>query len=53
VGKDNLFGHPNGEVISRLKESLGSEKNIYRTDQSGTIEFTTDGQRLWVKTEHD
>jgi competence protein ComEC len=50
VGKDNPFGHPSGEVLARLSEKVGSE-NIYRTDDHGTIEFTTDGERLWVKTE--
>jgi len=28
-----------------------SSENIYRTDENGTIEFITDGDRLWVKTE--
>ncbi len=46
---DNPFGHPSREVVERLKEKLGSE-NIYRTDEQGTIEFITDGERLWVKT---
>ncbi|MDD5037849.1 MAG: DNA internalization-related competence protein ComEC/Rec2 [Dehalococcoidales bacterium] len=50
VGKDNTFGHPGDEVISRLTEKLG-EGHIYRTDENGTIEFTTDGERLWVRTE--
>jgi competence protein ComEC len=50
VGKDNPFGHPTDEVIARLSEKVGSE-NIYRTDDHSTIEFITDGERLWVKTE--
>ncbi len=49
VGEDNPFGHPSGEVVERLEEKLGTE-NIFRTDEQGTIEFTTDGERLWVKT---
>jgi competence protein ComEC len=48
VGKDNPFGHPSDEVMERLTEKLGSE-NIYRTNEHGTIEFITDGERLWVK----
>ncbi len=48
VGEDNPFGHPTDEVRDRLIERLGSA-NIYRTDQDGTIEFITDGERLWVK----
>jgi len=48
VGEDNLFGHPSREVVERLEEKLGSE-NIFRTDEQGTIEFITDGERLWVR----
>lgn len=45
---ENDFGHPSDEVIARLKDKLGAE-NIYRTDEDGTIEFITDGERLWVE----
>jgi competence protein ComEC len=45
---ENSFGHPSAEVVERLEQRLGSE-NILRTDEQGTIEFITDGQRLWVK----
>jgi competence protein ComEC len=47
-GADNRFGHPGDEVVSRLELRLGGG-NIYRTDEHGTIEFTTDGERLWVE----
>jgi competence protein ComEC len=47
-GADNKFGLPNQEVVSRLVQKLG-EGNIYRTDEQGTIEFITDGKRLWVE----
>jgi competence protein ComEC len=50
VGRGNTHGHPAQEVLSRLKEMTGDD-GIYRTDEQGTIEFTTDGERLWVKTE--
>jgi competence protein ComEC len=50
VGVDNSFGLPDGDVISRLEEKVGAG-NLYRTDIQGTIEFTTDGRRLWVETE--
>ena len=50
MGADNRFGHPSDEVVERLEKRLGSE-NIYRTDEQGTIEFTTDGERLWVRVE--
>ena len=48
AGADNKFGHPNDEVVGRLEQELGGE-NVYRTDEHGTIEFTTDGERLWVE----
>ena len=50
MGADNEYGHPTEEVLRRLEEELG-EENIYRTDENGTVEFITDGERLWVKTE--
>jgi competence protein ComEC len=51
VGADNPFGHPNSEVMKRLIDRLG-EDNVYRTDEDGTIEFITDGERLWVQTDN-
>lgn len=50
VGKDNKFGHPAPDVMQRLEDKLGKD-NIYRTDENGTIEFITDGEKLWVKKE--
>ena len=50
VGADNDYGHPSEEVLSRLEERLDAE-DIYRTDENGTVEFITDGERLWVETE--
>jgi competence protein ComEC len=47
VGADNRFGHPSPEVVERLIDRLG-EDNVYRTDEDGTIEFITDGERLWM-----
>jgi competence protein ComEC len=48
VGTDNSFGHPSPEVVERLIDRLG-EDNVYRTDKDGTVEFITDGERLWVR----
>ncbi len=48
VGKDNTYGHPSRQVMVRLEQRLGAG-NIYRTDERGTIEFTTDGERLWLR----
>lgn len=48
VGAKNDFGHPDKEVMARLVDQIG-QVNIYRTDEHGKIEFTTDGKRLWVR----
>jgi competence protein ComEC len=48
VGADNTFGHPAPETVQRLTGIVGAEK-IYRTDKQGTVEFITDGVRLWVR----
>src|SRR5213592_4638666 len=45
VGAHNHYGHPAPEVLDRLRR-WGSE--IFRTDQAGTITFTTDGQRTHI-----
>lgn len=47
---ENRFGHPADEVIKRLEQRLGLE-NVLRTDQLGTIEFITNGERLWLRVE--
>jgi competence protein ComEC len=50
VGAENLFGHPNPEVVERLVGVVG-EDNLYLTSEHGTIELIADGERLWVGTE--
>ncbi len=50
VGADNDYGLPDEEVLDRLAEIIGQD-NIYRTDEQGTITFTTDGEKLWVEVE--
>jgi competence protein ComEC len=49
VGADNDFGHPDQAVLERLAHH--SNLTIFRTDEQGTIEFSTDGHRFWVRTE--
>src|SRR5437667_5124228 len=49
VGAHNHYGHPAPEVLGRLRR-WGSE--IFRTDQVGTITFTTDGQRAYIDLRH-
>ncbi len=50
VGLDNPFGHPSTEVVERLEERLGKDK-VHLTSENGTVEFVTDGKKLWVRTE--
>jgi len=45
-GAVNRFGHPNQEVMDKLKKRIGSG-NVSVTATQGNIEFTTDGYRLW------
>lgn len=42
-GKDNSYGHPNDEVVSRLRDA---GVTFWRTDLSGTIMVVTDGENL-------
>jgi competence protein ComEC len=49
VGKENRYGHPVPEVISRLAVYVEKDK-IFRTDEDGTVEFITDAGKLWVRT---
>jgi competence protein ComEC len=49
VGAGNDYGHPNSEMLQRL-EAVISDDNIYRTDMDGTVEFITDGEKLWIRT---
>ena len=41
VGENNKFGHPNQEVIERLKER---KIRIYRTDNNGEISIEIDSK---------
>jgi len=45
-GKNNRFGHPSPEVVSRY-DAVNS--TVLRTDQAGTIELLSDGDRVWKK----
>jgi competence protein ComEC len=46
VGADNSYGHPTDEVLSRLEGDV-----IVRTDHHGDITVSTEGRRLWVRTQ--
>jgi beta-lactamase superfamily II metal-dependent hydrolase len=43
VGKDNSYGHPAEEILSKLAEA---NVIIYRTDEVGTIIATSDGNTI-------
>jgi competence protein ComEC len=45
-GLKNPFGHPAPVVLEHL-----AAQTVFRTDICGTIEFTTDGWKIWAKTE--
>jgi len=47
VGEDNKFGHPSSAVLDRYAEH---GIVVLRTDELGTIELITDGEKLWVDT---
>lgn len=49
VGEGNRFGHPSADVARRLRVFVG-EGGLYMTSR-GTVEFVTDGETLWVRTE--
>jgi competence protein ComEC len=47
AGADNPFGHPHPEVLQRYADH---EITVLRTDELGSIEFTTDGRQVWGET---
>jgi competence protein ComEC len=49
VGANNRFNHPHPAVLDRLNAQVGQDR-LYLTSISGTIEFITDGNTLWVDT---
>lgn len=48
VGKDNDYGHPTAEVLSRLRDA---DVTLFRTDLHGTIVCTSDGKNVVFGTE--
>lgn len=43
VGKDNSYGHPDGNTLSRLRDA---DVTVFRTDLQGDIICTSDGQTI-------
>ena len=50
VGAGNRFGHPDAAVVERLREFVPDDM-LLLTSERGTVEFVTDGEWLWVRTE--
>ncbi len=47
AGRNNSFGHPAPDVISRLKTAGAT---ILRTDRDGAVLVETDGRSVWMRT---
>ena len=45
VGKNNMYGHPNREVLNNLEKQI-----VYRTDEMGSISFRINNKNLEIKT---
>ena len=45
VGKNNMYGHPNREVLNNLEKQI-----VYRTDEMGSINFRINNKNLEIKT---
>ena len=48
AGFENLYGHPNADVLDRLQ---AAKIEVFRTDQSGAITIRTDGRRIEIQTQ--
>lgn len=48
AGADNEYGHPHPDTLSKIKVR---GIRLYRTDQQGTIVFTSDGKTISVNTQ--
>lgn len=44
-GAGNKYGHPESVILDKLS---GAKVSVYRTDEAGTIVFTSDGSKLTV-----
>lgn len=50
VGKDNSYGHPTEDTLSRLRDA---DVKVYRNDLQGTIICTSDGKAVSFSTERN
>lgn len=49
VGKNNVYKHPSNDVLNKLEKTSAK---IYRTDEKGSIIFTSDGNNIEVTSEN-
>jgi competence protein ComEC len=49
VGKNNEYGHPHSETLRVMKDR---DIKLYRTDEQGTVVFTSDGRNISVNTDN-
>ena len=47
VGEDNRYGFPTPAALDRYAQAAA---RVFRTDLDGAVEFSTDGNELWVRT---
>lgn len=50
VGKENSYGHPTEETLSRLRDA---DVKVYRTDMQGDIIMKSDGKHVSVSTKRN
>ena len=48
VGKNNTYGLPKSNIVERLNKA---NVKLYRTDEKGTIEMSSDGNKISITTE--
>ena len=51
IAAESRFGHPDEEVVARLQHHVVLDNNVLLTSKHGDIQFTTDGNRLWIDPE--
>ena len=46
TGKDNRYGLPKSNILERLNKA---NVTVYRTDEKGTIEMISDGNKIIIR----
>ncbi|UCH86621.1 MAG: hypothetical protein JSU97_08920 [Dehalococcoidia bacterium] len=46
LGEDNRYGHPSPQTLDRL-----GRRPVFRTGLHGDVQITTNGHKLWIKTQ--